>query len=186
LKKNNQESLSVIGHAIVSSNFRIADSQGNMPEELKSEVDWKMFQSDLDKSDLVILGRKSFEKYQSSKRFRLVATASLSGLLKQEDIIFFNPNDISIKQILNTLDIFPKKIAIAGGRLVYELVFKDLFYTEFHLSIKTNFIMPNGVPVLNRVENITQFIQRMRENNMFQSQELVLDKDTTQLRFVRV
>jgi len=46
--------------------------------------------------------------------------------------------------------------------------------------------MPDGVPVLNRVENMTQFIQRMRENNMVQSQELVLDKDTIQLRFVRV
>tara|TARA_B100001939_G_scaffold344184_1_gene358159 strand:+ start:41 stop:601 length:561 start_codon:yes stop_codon:yes gene_type:complete len=186
LKKNNQESLSVIGHAIVSGNFCIADTLGNMPDGLKSEVDWEMFQSDLDKSDLVILGRKSFEKYQSSKRFRLVATASLSSFLKQEDIIFFNPNDISIRQILTKLDIFPKKIAIAGGRLVYELVFKDLYYTEFHLSIKTNFMMPNGVPVLNRVENMTQFIQRMRENNLVKSQELVLDKDTIQLRFVRV
>ena len=186
MKKNNQESLSVIGHAIVSGNFCIADSQGNMPDGLKSEVDWKMFQSDLDKSDLVILGRKSFEKYKSSKRFRLVATASLSNFLKQEDIIFFNPNDISIKQILTTLDLFPKKIAIAGGRLIYELVFRDLFYTEFHLSIKKNFIMTDGVPVLNRVENMTQFIQRMRENNMVKSQELVLDKDTIQLRFVHV
>jgi hypothetical protein len=110
----------------------------------------------------------------------------LSSFLKQEDIIFFNPNDISIKQILTTLDLYPKKIAIAGGRLVYELVFKDLFYTEFHLSVKTNFMMPNGVPVLDRVENMTQFIQRMRENNLVKSQELVLDKDTIQLRFVRV
>lgn len=46
--------------------------------------------------------------------------------------------------------------------------------------------MPDGVPVLNRVENMTQFIQRMRENNMVQSQELVLDKDTIQHRFVHV
>ncbi len=184
MKKNNQESLSVIGHAIVSNNFCIANSQGIMPEGLKSEVDWKMFQSDLDKSDLVILGRKSFEKYRSSKRFRLVPTASLSGSIKEEGIIFFNPNDISIKQILSTLDFFPKKIAIAGGRLVYELVFKDLFYTEFHLSIKTNFTMPYGVPVLNGVENMTQFIQRMRENKMIQSQELVLDKNTIQVRFL--
>tara|TARA_E500000178_G_scaffold98457_1_gene97706 strand:+ start:2772 stop:3332 length:561 start_codon:yes stop_codon:yes gene_type:complete len=186
LKRNNKEIPSVIGHAIVSSNFCIADSQGNMPESLKSDIDWNMFQSDLDKSDLVILGRKSFEKYPDSKRFRLVPTASLSGYLKEEDLIFFNPKDISIRQILTTLDLFPKKIAIAGGRLVYELVFKDFFYTEFHLSIKSNLVMPNGIPVLNGVENIIQFTQRMNANNMIQNQNLFLDKDTIQIRFQSV
>lgn len=183
MKRNNQESPSVIGHAIVSSNFCIADSKGNMPESLKSETDWNMFQSDLDNSDLIILGRKSFEKYSAPKRFRLVPTSSLSGYLKEEDLIFFNPKDISIRQILATLDLFPKKIAIAGGSHVYELVFKDFFYTEFHLSIKSNLVMPNGVPVLNGVENIHQFTHRMNENNMMQCQDLALDKDTIQVRF---
>lgn len=186
MKRNNQESPSVIGHAIVSSNFCIADSQGNMPESLKSETDWNMFQSDLDNSDLIILGRKSFEKYSAPKRFRLVPTSSLSGYLKEEDLIFFNPKDISIRKILTALDFFPKKIAIAGGRLVYELVFKDFFYTEFHLSIKSNFVMPNGVPILNGVENITQFTQRMTEYKMVRTQNIVLDKDTIQVRFQSV
>ena len=131
MKRNNKEIPSVIGHAIVSSNFCIADSQGNMPESLKSDIDWNMFQSDLDKSDLVILGRKSFEKYPDSKRFRLVPTASLSGYLKEEDLIFFNPKDISIRQILTTLDLFPKRLLLLGAGLFMSWFLKIFFILNF-------------------------------------------------------
>ena len=54
------------------------------------------------------------------------------------------------------------------------------------MSIKSNFVMPNGVPILNGVENITQFTQRMTEYKMVRTQNIVLDKDTIQVRFQSV
>ena len=71
-----------------------------MPRALISETDWLLFQEDLNRSDLVILGRASYVKFSENKRNRLIPTNQINGYEKGDDICFFNPNDIPINEIL--------------------------------------------------------------------------------------
>ena len=101
-----------------------------------SETDWLLFQEDLNSSDLVVLGRASYEKFSENKRNRLIPTNQINGYEMGDDICFFNPNDIPINEILLKYNPVPKKIAVAGGQGVYQLIFEQYSYSEFHLSIK--------------------------------------------------
>ena len=49
----------LIGHAIVSDDDRIADAAGSFPDALRNRSDWTHFQAQLDRADLVLLGRAS-------------------------------------------------------------------------------------------------------------------------------
>jgi dihydrofolate reductase len=181
LKKNNQQNLIVIGHAIISCDCCIADSNGNMPDGLLSVKDWEFFQKDLDESDLVILGRKSYENFHQKKRNRLIPTSKIRDYyFENSDLCFFNPSDISVEKIINLYNSYPKKIAVAGGQGVYKLVFDQFFYTQFCLSIKMNQFMRGGqsfVNGLNTIENIKKY---MEEKGMQIQEERKLDSETIQ------
>ena len=184
MKKNNQQNLIVIGHAIISCDCCIADSNGNMPEGLLSVKDWEFFQNDLNESDLVILGRKSYENYHQKKRNRLIPTSKIRDYyFENSDLCFFNPLDISLEKIINLYSSYPKKIAVAGGKRVYKLVFDEFFYTQFYLSIKMNKFMKNGQPFIEGLSTIQNIIQYMEERSMKIQEERKLDSETIQYIF---
>lgn len=59
----------------------IADSSGRMPEQLKNDADWAYFQSQLDLSQLVLVGRRSHDAAPSTgRRKRVVISRSVSDL----------------------------------------------------------------------------------------------------------
>ena len=181
MKKNNQQNLVVIGHAIISYDCCIADSNGNMPESLMSKKDWELFQKDLDESDLVILGRNSYEYFHQKKRKRLIPTSTIRDYyFENSDLCFFNPMDISLEKIINLYSSYPKKIAVAGGQRVYKLVFDEFFYTQFHLSIKMNQFMKNGQPFIVGLSTIQNIKQYMEDRGMQIQEERKLDSETIQ------
>ena len=47
----------IIGHAIISADGFIADTEGRMPKPLMIDADWQRFQAELDASDKI--GRAS-------------------------------------------------------------------------------------------------------------------------------
>ena len=186
MKKNNQQNLVVIGHAIISYDCCIADCNGIMPESLISKKDWELFQKDLDESDLVILGRNSYEYFHQKKRKRLIPTSKIRDYyFENSDLCFFNPMDISLEKIIDLYSPYPKKIAVAGGQRVYKLVFDEFFYTQFYLSIKMNQFMKNGQPFidgLSTIQNIKQYIQ---ERGMKIQEERKLDSETIQFSYTQ-
>jgi len=183
LKKNNQK-ISVIGHAIISRDCCIADSNGLMPRALISETDWLLFQEDLNRSDLVVLGRASYEKFSENKRNRLIPTNQINGYEMGDDICFFNPKDIPINEILLKYNPFPKKIAVAGGQGVYKLIFEQYSYSEFHLSIKENYELKGGIEMIRGLKELWQINKYMNMHGMRQINKKRLDSETVQIRYV--
>ncbi len=182
MKKNNQKT-SVIGHAIISQDCYIADSTGSMPFSLRSVADWKLFQEDLNNSDLVVMGRSSYEKFPNNKRNRLIPTSQVSGYQMDDEICYFNPNDTPIDEVLLKYETYPEKIAIAGGQRVYQLIFEQFIYTEFHLSIKEGLKINEGVHMLKGLLELDDIDNYMKKNRMYQSDRRRLDSNTIQIKY---
>jgi dihydrofolate reductase len=186
LKKNNQKIPIIIGHAIISGNCCIADDKGNMPESLISEKDWELFQEDLDQSDIIILGRRSYEYFHNKRRNRLIPTTQIQGYhFQDKDLCFFNPSFISLEEAISLFTPHPKKIAVVGGQKVYELVFEQLFYHQFHLSIKMDQFLINGQPFIRGITKIVDVRKYIEEKGMQLKTEKKLDSDTTQYVYSR-
>ena len=184
MKKNNKK-ITVIGHAIISRDCFIADAVGLMPPDLRSDSDWKLFQEDLYYSDLVMIGRTSYKKFPENKRNRLIPTNQINGYDMREDLCFFNPNDIPMNQILLKYKPYPKKIAVAGGQGVYQLVFEQFAYSEFHLSIKENYELKEGIHMIKGINQLELVNDYMNKHGMYQSDKRRLDSDTIQLRYLK-
>ena len=184
MKKNNKK-ITVIGHAIISTDCCIADALGSMPSDLRSDSDWKLFQEDLNHSDLVVIGRASYKKFSKNKRNRLIPTNQINGYDMRDDLCFFNPNDITMSQILLKYNPFPTKIAVAGGQGVYQLVFDQFSYSEFHLSVKENYQLKEGIQMIKGITDLAQVDEHMKKYGMYQSGAVRLDSNTIQLRYLQ-
>jgi hypothetical protein len=134
----------IIGHAIVSVDGKIAAADGSMPPELRNDADWQRFQTQLDKSDIVVLGRKGHERFPNPGRRRLVATGSVVALADDPNdprATFWNPAGISFAEASQTLGLSNGTAAIAG---VFGL-FASLF-TAFDLAENHQLVLPDGLP----------------------------------------
>jgi hypothetical protein len=134
----------IIGHAIVSVDGKIAAADGRMPPELRNDADWKRFQSQLDGSDIVVLGRQGHERFPNPGRRRLVATRSVAALADDPNdrrAALWNPAGISFAEAAKSLGLANGIAAIAG---VFDL-FTHLF-TAFDLAESQTLLLPDGLP----------------------------------------
>lgn len=139
--------LSIEGHAIVSSDGMISDAAGDMPQALRNEADWQLFQAALDRARLVVLGRLGHTRHPNPGRRRLVVTGSITGLRSDPHdplTTFWNPADTNFDEVLDRLGIAGGTIAITGGTRVFDLFASrfDLFY----LATATRVTIPGGRP----------------------------------------
>jgi hypothetical protein len=127
-------SIQIHGYAIVSDDDRIADAGGATPAALRNDADWTYFQSELDKADLVVLGRLGHESNPNPKgRPRLVLSSSSSGLERRDDAWWWNPDLCGWEEAMGTILPSGGRVAVPGGRRVFDL-FLGLGYDVFHLS----------------------------------------------------
>ncbi|WMS44911.1 hypothetical protein RDV64_11190 [Acuticoccus sp. MNP-M23] len=134
----------LIGHAIVSADDRIADSAGAYPDDLRNEADWALFQSALDRADLVLLGRTSHDAAPNTRgRRRLIVSSQANGLDQREDGWWLNPAAIALADALATLLPCGGEVAVPGGQGVFDLVGASGF-AEFHLARNPAVILPHG------------------------------------------
>src|SRR4051812_30438820 len=69
------------GFVIVSAEGMLADASRVMPDALKFEGDKRFFTAGLDRADLVVHGRNSFEDQPNSpRRRRIVLTRSIASI----------------------------------------------------------------------------------------------------------
>lgn len=139
--------LSFEGHAIVSADGMIAAGDGSMPPALRSDADWRYFQAALDRSALVVLGRKGHERHPNPGRRRLVLTHGVATLLPDPAdplATFWNPAELGINEVLDELGIASGVIAVTGGTGTFDL-FGPL-YDRFVLAEVTGLTLPVGVP----------------------------------------
>ena len=126
--------IEIHGYAIVSEDDRITDGSGATPEVLRNQADWAYFQRELDRADLVVLGRIGHEANPNTKgRPRLVVSSSSSGLEQRKDAWWWNPDRSDWDEA--TARILPGggRVAVPGGRRVFDL-FLRIGYAAFHLS----------------------------------------------------
>ncbi len=144
-------SIIVEGHAIVSVDGMIAAADGSMPDALRSEADWRLFQAALDASALVVLGRLGHARHPNPGRRRLVLTRSVIDLSEDASdsrATLWNPAGIDIATVLERLGIVTGRIAITGGTGAFDLFVPH--YDRFILSEVRNLTLLAGIPCFSK------------------------------------
>jgi hypothetical protein len=136
--------IEIHGHAIVTDDDRISGPDGATPEALRIEADWRRFQDELDKADLIVLGRLGHEANPNPKRRRrLVVSSSARGLEMREPAFWWNPAEAEWPQVAATLLPNGGRVAVPGGQGVFDL-FLTLGYDAFHLTRGRGVTAPGG------------------------------------------
>ena len=136
--------LEIHGYAIVSDDDRIADASGAMPEALRNEADWAYFQAELDRADLIAIGRASHEATPNAKgRRRLVISRSAAGLERRADALWWNPLSREWNSVARELLPNGGRVDVPGGQAAFDL-FLGIGFTAFHLSRAEGVSLPGG------------------------------------------
>lgn len=141
------ESLVIEGYVIVSADGMLANAQGVMPEELKFEGDKKFFTAALDRADLIVHGRGSFEDQPNSpKRRRIILTGKTKSVAPDPSnpkATLWNPEGASFEAACAAAGVDRGTVAIIGGPDVFGM-FLDR-YDTFWLSQASRVRIPDGV-----------------------------------------
>ena len=140
--------LRIEGFVIVSADGMLADARHVMPDALKFEGDKTFFTAALDRSDLIVHGRNSFEGQPNSpRRLRLILTRAVSALApdpKNRKATLWNPHGASFEQACHFAGMSSGTVAIIGGPGVFAM-FMDR-YDTFWLSQAARVRLPGGEP----------------------------------------
>lgn len=135
------------GYVIVSADGMLANAAHVMPNSLKFEGDLRFFSSALDRVDLVVHGRASFEDQPNSpRRTRLFLTRSVASLAPAPDnpkATLWNPAGASFEQACEAAGVRSGTAAIIGGPRVFAMFLGR--YDTFWLSQAPRVHLPGGV-----------------------------------------
>src|ERR1043166_3562072 len=94
--------LRIEGYVIVSADGMLADANREMPNSLKFAGDQQFFNGALDRADLIVHGRHSYEGQPNSpKRKRIILTSATSALSPDPanaNAVLWNPAGASFEQ----------------------------------------------------------------------------------------
>lgn len=164
------------GYAIVSADGMLANADGVMPDDLKIKGDQDFFNAALDRANLIVHGRNSFEDQPNSpRRKRIVAThrvASLGHDPANDKATLWNPAGTSFEEACHFAGIEDGTIALVGGPDVFGLFLQS--FDAFWLSQTHHVRLPGGVPVFRGVPaRSPQSI--LSDNGLLASEVRILD-----------
>jgi hypothetical protein len=140
--------LRIEGFVIVSAEGMLANASNVMPDELKFEGDKQFFNAALDRADLILHGRHSFEDQPNSpKRKRVVLTRNVDSIAADPSnpkSILWNPSGASFEAACDRAGVRSGTVAIIGGPGVFAM-FMDR-YDVFWLSQAPRVRLPDGEP----------------------------------------
>lgn len=126
----------------------LANAERLMPEQLKFEGDKQFFNDALDRADLIVHGRRSFEDQPNSpKRKRVVLTRTVDALAPDPTnpkSTLWNPAGASFEDACDKTGVSSGTVAIIGGPDVFGM-FMDR-YDTFWLSFAPHVRLPGGEP----------------------------------------
>src|SRR4051794_20092411 len=135
------------GYVIVSADGMLADANRAMPDALKFEADQQFFNAALDRADLIVHGRHSYEGQPNSpKRKRVIVTSRTEALSPDPtnpNATLWNPAGASFEQACERAGVSEGTIAVIGGPAVFAM-FLDR-YDTFWLS-EARVRLPGGHP----------------------------------------
>jgi dihydrofolate reductase len=140
--------LRIDGYVIVSADGMLANADRVMPDELKFEGDKQFFTAALDRADLILHGRNSFEDQPNSPhRKRIVLTRTIGGVAPDPSnprSTLWNPAGASFEAACDFAHLRSGTVAIIGGPDVFGM-FMDR-YNTFWLSQAPRVQLPGGKP----------------------------------------
>jgi hypothetical protein len=140
--------LRIEGYVIVSADGMLANADRVMPIGLKFEGDKQFFTAALDRADLIVHGRNSFEDQPNSpKRKRVVLTRSIGTVAPDPanaKATLWNPSGAPFEAACEQAGVRSGTIAIIGGPYVFGM-FMDR-YDTFWLSLAPRVRLPGGEP----------------------------------------
>jgi dihydrofolate reductase len=140
--------LRIEGYVIVSADGMLANADRVMPNELKFEGDKQFFTAALDRTDLIVHGRHSYEDQPNSpRRKRIVVTHSIGAVEPDPanpKATLWNPAGASFEAACNQAGVRSGAVAIIGGPEVFEMFMER--YDTFWLSQALRVRLPGGEP----------------------------------------
>src|SRR3981189_1793816 len=140
--------LRIEGYVIVSADGMLANARHVMPDELKFEGDKQFFTTALDRADLIVHGRRSFEDQPNSRRRRRVILTRTIGAVAPDpanpNATLWNPSGASFEAACDRAGVRAGTVAIIGGPDVFGM-FMDR-YDTFWLSQAPRVRLPGGEP----------------------------------------
>jgi dihydrofolate reductase len=140
--------LRIDGYVIVSADGMLANAAHVMPDELRFEGDKQFFSVALDRADLIVHGRHSYEDQPNSpRRKRLILTRKVSAIApdpSNANAVLWNPAGASFEVACDFAGVRSGTVAIIGGPDVFGM-FMDR-YDTFWLSLASRVELPGGEP----------------------------------------
>ena len=140
--------LRIEGYVIVSGDGMLANADRVMPEALKFEGDKAFFTAALDRADLILHGRNSFEDQPNSpRRKRVILTHEVDAIATapfNPKATMWNPAGATFEAACAQAGVRDGTVAIIGGPGVFGM-FMDR-YDEFWLSVAPHVRLPGGKP----------------------------------------
>jgi dihydrofolate reductase len=141
--------LRIDGYVIVSADGMLANAERVMPIELKFEGDKKFFTAALDRADLIVHGRHSYEDQPNSpQRKRIVVTRAIGAIAPDPSnpkAILWNPAGASFEAACESAGVRSGTVAIIGGPEVFGM-FMDRYDTFWLSQAPRVRLLPGGEP----------------------------------------
>jgi hypothetical protein len=140
--------LRIDGYVIVSADGMLANAAHVMPDELRFEGDKQFFTAALDRADLIVHGRHSYEDQPNSRRrTRIIVTRSIAAVAPDPSnpkATLWNPAGAAFEAACDHAGVHSGTAAVIGGPDVFGM-FMDR-YDTFWLSQAPRVRLPGGEP----------------------------------------
>ena len=140
--------LRIEGYVIISADGMLADARNVMPDQLRFEGDKAFFTAALDRADLILHGRNSYEDQPNSpRRRRVILTRTVDAIAPDPtnpNATLWNPAGATFEAACARAGVRDGTVAIIGGPGVFGM-FMD-HYDVFWLSQAPRVTVPNGEP----------------------------------------
>ena len=140
--------LRIEGYVIVSGDGMLANADRVMPDSLKFKGDQEFFNAALDRTNLIVHGRHSYEGQPNSpKRRRIILTSKTAALMpdpSNPNATLWNPAGATFDEACERAGVRSGAVAVIGGPRVFGM-FLDR-YDTFWLSQAPHVRLPGGQP----------------------------------------
>ncbi len=134
------------GYVIVSADGMLAGADHVMPDQLKFEGDKQFFTSALDRADLIVHGRHSYEDQPNSpQRNRIIVTRTINAVAPDPSnpkATLWNPAGAPFEAACDQSGVRSGTIAIIGGPVIFAMFLDG--YDTFWLSQAPGVQLPGG------------------------------------------
>jgi hypothetical protein len=140
--------LRIDGYVIVSADGMLANAAHVMPDELRFEGDKQFFTAALDRADLIVHGRHSYEDQPNSRRrTRIIVTRSIAAVAPDPSnpkATLWNPAGAAFEAACDHAGVHSGTAAVIGGPDVFGMFMHR--YDTFWLSQAPRVRLPGGEP----------------------------------------